>query len=69
MIPDRSLLVLFVLTMLATLVRSPWPVCETLGLVCGLRTLRSHAKSLRSDYVSPSRMNNSSTARCASSIA
>jgi hypothetical protein len=69
MIPDRSLLVLFVLTMLATLVKAPSPVCESLGLICGLQTLRSHAKALRRDYVSPSRTNNSKTARCASSIA
>jgi len=60
--PDRTLLVLFALTMSATFVKAPWPVCDSLGLFCGLQTLRWHAKALRMDYVSPSATNNSSTA-------
>jgi hypothetical protein len=43
---DRSLLALFVVTMIATIVKAPYPICETLGLLCGLQTLRSHAKAM-----------------------
>jgi hypothetical protein len=43
---DRSLLALFVVTMAATVVKAPYPICECLGLLCGLQTLRSHAKAL-----------------------
>ena len=43
---DRSLLALFVVTMAATVLKAPYPVCECLGLLCGLQTLRSHAKAM-----------------------
>jgi len=43
---DRSLLALFVVTMAATIVKAPYPVCEALGLLCGLQTLRSHARAM-----------------------
>ena len=49
MIPDRTFLILFVLTTLAMLVKVPWPVRESLALLCGAQTLRSHSKALRSD--------------------
>jgi len=43
---DRSLLALFVVTMAATVLKAPYPVCECLGLLCGLQTLRSHSKAM-----------------------
>lgn len=66
---DRSLLALFVVTMVATLVRAPWPISECLGLLCGVQTLRSHAKALRSVEVRAAAADGASAAPCASSIA
>ena len=43
---DRSLLALFVVTMAATIIKAPYPVCECLGLFCGLQTMRSHTKGM-----------------------
>jgi len=50
---DKSLLTLFVVTMLATVVKAPQPVCDMLGLLCGLQTLRSHARAMTAASAAP----------------
>lgn len=48
MMPDRTILILAVLGMLALLASVPLPLREGLGLVYGVQALRSHRKALRS---------------------
>jgi hypothetical protein len=66
--PDRTLLLLACGAALAAFARLQAPVQHMFALAYAVEALRSHRRA-RGRYVNPSATNNSSTARCASSIA
>jgi hypothetical protein len=68
MMPDRTLLLIALLTQIALLMRVPPFVAQSLAWMYAAQALRSH-RLARASYVRPAATNSSSTARCASSIA
>jgi hypothetical protein len=69
MIPDRTTLVIACAIATVPLLGMPSAVQQILGLVYAMRALASHRRAVEC-YVRPSSaIRNSSTARCASSIA